>query len=123
MTKKTILAVDDDESLRDAYDYALTSQYNVVLAIDGFDGLAKYKSLAPDMIFLDLKMPRLDGISVLKMIRDQDSKTPIYIVTSFAKEYMSDLKSARQQGFTFELANKPLTTKQLQAIAKSVLPS
>ncbi len=121
MSKKKILVVDDDEALRDAYDLALSDDYEVIAAVDGIDGVEKYTQTSPDMMFLDLRMPRLDGIGVLKHIRQTDSDTPVYIVTAFAKEYMDELVKAREEGATFEVASKPLNPQQILAIAHSIL--
>ena len=121
MSKKKILVVDDDEALRDAYQFALADDYEVVLAVDGVDGVAKFDSGNPDMIFLDLRMPRLDGIGVLKHIRNANLRVPIYIVTAFAKEYMDELAKARDAGLVFEVASKPLNATQILSIARSIL--
>jgi len=121
MSKKKILVVDDDEALRDAYDLALSDDYEVIQAVDGMDGIEKYAQSAPAMVFLDLRMPRLDGIGVLKHIRQTDLNTPVYIVTAFAKEYMDELVKVREEGATFEVASKPLNPQQILAVAHSVL--
>lgn len=121
MSKKKILVVDDDEALRDAYQFALADDYEVVLAVDGVDGIEKFALVNPDMVFLDLRMPRLDGIGVLKHVRATNAQLPIYIVTAFAKEYMDELAKARDAGLVFEVASKPLNANQISSIARSVL--
>lgn len=121
MSKKKILVIDDDEALRDAYDLALSEDYEVIAAVDGIDGVEKYTQTTPHMVFLDLRMPRMDGIGVLKHIRQNDKATPVYIVTAFAKEYMDELVKVREEGTTFEVASKPLGSQQILTIARSIL--
>lgn len=114
---KKILAIDDDIAPRDAYEMSLTDHFQVILAVDGVDGLEKFHSTNPDLIFLDLRMPKLDGVEVLTSIRESGSNVPIYIVTAFSKEYMQRLEEVREKGFEFEVASKPLTPDQIRSIA------
>jgi two-component system chemotaxis response regulator CheY len=72
-----ILLVDDDESLRQMYNLILTKAgYNVTKAIDGIDGLAKAREGGFDLVLLDLMMPNLDGIGMLKGLLDEGPKKP-----------------------------------------------
>lgn len=121
MSKKHILVVDDDEALRDAYNFALTEEYAVQTAEDGQDGVSKFKASRPDMVFLDLRMPRMDGIAALREMRRLSAKLPIYIVTAFAREYLEELDGARREGLEFEIASKPLSSQQILAIAHAAL--
>ncbi len=62
-----ILVIDDDKHMRDGCDQILRkSQYKVVLAEDGFQGLEFMKNKVFDLVILDLKMPGIDGMEVLK---------------------------------------------------------
>jgi DNA-binding response OmpR family regulator len=90
MTKK-ILVVDDDPDILDAVTMILESQnYKVVTARDGIEALANLKAEKPDMMILDLLMPKMDGWAVCKELQDPRwSKyrgIPILILTSVREE-------------------------------------
>ncbi len=117
-----ILVIDDEQSIRDAFELALIDEsYEVVTAVDGLDGLKKFEEVQPDLIFLDLKMPRMNGVEALKEIRKLNAKVPIFIVTAFAREFMEELDAITELGFEFELAAKPMNANQICQIAKVVL--
>lgn len=121
---KRILVIDDDSTVRDAFDLALEdSGYEVVLADSGETGIEQAIAQRPDMVFLDLRMPGLDGVDVLRRLNDIDSTIPVYIVTAFHQEFFARLNHAIEEGLTFELARKPLNGAQIRTIAQSVLGS
>lgn len=121
---KRILVIDDDSTVRDAFDLALEdSGYEVVLADSGETGIEQAIAQRPDMVFLDLRMPGLDGVDVLRRLNDIDSTIPVYIVTAFHQEFFARLNHAIEDGLTFELARKPLNGAQIRTIAQSVLGS
>ena len=90
-------------------------------AEDGLQGIALVKAARPDLIFLDLKMPGIDGVETMRRLLAMDNTLKIYIVTAFSHEYLADLKLAQAEGMVFQLASKPLSSKQIRHIAKSVL--
>lgn len=82
--KKTVLVVDDEQDLRDAIATALSYEgFEVVSAADGEAGLAVAREHTPDLILLDIMMPKLDGIGMLKRVRETDwgRKTPVIVMT------------------------------------------
>jgi len=88
---KKILAVDDDPDIRDALTMILESQgYKVITAQDGIEALANLKAEKPDLMILDLLMPKMDGWAVCKELQDPRwSKyrgIPILILTSVREE-------------------------------------
>ena len=65
MADQKILVVEDDPTLRSTLEYNLVKQgYKVIAAVDGMDGLEKARQEKPDLIILDLMLPRLDGLEV-----------------------------------------------------------
>ena len=77
-----ILVIDDQPSVRVVLDLLLRHEgYDVVLADNGWTGLRLYRQEHPDVILLDLYMPKLDGIMVLKQIRSVDFKQPVIMLT------------------------------------------
>jgi DNA-binding response OmpR family regulator len=86
-----ILVVDDDPDILDAVAMILESQgYQVVTARDGIEGLATLKAENPDLMILDLMMPKMDGFGVCKELQDprwsKYKNIPILILTSVREE-------------------------------------
>jgi DNA-binding response OmpR family regulator len=86
-----ILVVDDDPDILDAVAMILESQdYQVVTARDGIEGLATLKAENPDLMILDLMMPKMDGFAVCKELQDprwsKFKNIPILILTSVREE-------------------------------------
>src|SRR4030042_1190570 len=86
-----ILVVDDDPDILDAVKMILESQdYQVVTARDGIEGLANLKAEHPDLMILDLMMPKMDGFAVCKELQDprwaKYGNIPILILTSVREE-------------------------------------
>lgn len=120
MSKK-ILVIDDDAAVRGAFQLVLSEiGFSVLTAMDGLQGIQLAKAERPDLIFLDLKMPGIDGVETMRRLLAQDKTLNIYIITAFAQEYMSELIRAQAEGLIFQLANKPLSGAQIRHIAKSV---
>ena len=86
-----ILVVDDDADIREAMTLVLESNgYQVVTAQDGIEGLAGLKAEKPDLVILDLLMPKMDGFNVMKELRDPKwavyRNVPILIQTAVREE-------------------------------------
>lgn len=85
----TVLYVEDEENIRQKI--ADTLRYyvkEVIVASDGLEGLCKYRECKPDIILSDVKMPNMDGISMVKEIRKHDTKTPISLITAHTDKEM-----------------------------------
>ena len=88
MAKKKILIIEDDADLVRMVKTRLEANgYDVIGATNGDDGLEKAKTEKPDLILLDIKMPRMDGYTTLKGIRgvDEAKTTPVIVVTAYEK--------------------------------------
>jgi DNA-binding response OmpR family regulator len=86
-----ILVVDDDPDILDAVTMILESKgYQVVTARDGIEGLANLKAAQPDLMILDLMMPKMDGFAVCKELQDprwaKYRNIPILILTSVRED-------------------------------------
>lgn len=122
MSEKHILVIDDDRAVRDAFELALGDEgHTVRLAEDGLNGVEMARQQRPDLVFLDLKMPGIDGVETLRRLLAHDPSIKIYIVTAFAQEYMSGLAQAKQDGLRFQLAAKPLSPQQIRLVAQAAL--
>ena len=87
MAKKKVLVVDDEIDFLEMIRLRLeANDYTVITAMDGNEALEKFKNEKPSAILLDILMPGMDGIDVLKSIRKSDDKVPIFIITAFSNE-------------------------------------
>lgn len=120
--KKRILVIDDDDAIRKSFMLALEdTPYDVNTAESGEKGIEKHNENRHALIFLDLKMPGLNGVETLRELRKIDTNVPIYIVTAFHKEFFSQLKSAVDDGVSFEVLQKPIGNDQIVQLAQGVL--
>jgi CheY-like chemotaxis protein len=121
---KRILVIDDDAFVRETFAMALSGLgYLVDTADGGLAGLDAADRHKPDLIFLDLKMPGLDGVETLRRLGVRRPGVPVYIVTGFHTEYLEPLRQLKSSGLSFDVARKPLELSQIRAIADSVLAS
>ena len=111
---ETILVVDDDKNFRLLLEAELTLEgYEVVLADNGLAALKEIKEEAPDLVILDLKMPDLHGLEVLKTIREKNKELPVIICTAYEK--MQDDYTIWSGGVAAYLT-KPLDLENLKDI-------
>lgn len=81
---KKILIVEDEKDLLDLLAHSFTDQgFSVVVAHDGQDGLSVAEKEKPDLIILDILMPKMDGISMAKELQENGVKIPIIFLTNF----------------------------------------
>lgn len=114
-----ILVIDDDPAVRGAFKLILEEDgFSVREAEDGLKGIELAKAERPDLVFLDLRMPGIDGVETLRRLKTFDGTLNVYIVTAFASDYLDQLKSVHDEGLQFELASKPLTSDQIRNIAQ-----
>lgn len=84
MSKQTILVVDDEPKMRRLLEIMLTQMgYGVVQAADGQEALALLAEQAIDLVITDLRMPLLDGIGLLRQLREHGNEVPVIVVTAY----------------------------------------
>ena len=96
LSAKKVLIIDDEQELCEMlYAFLIPHNYKVFLAFNGQMGLEYFEEIKPDIVLLDLKMPDIDGIEVLKIIR-KVSDTPVVIITGHPQDvsdiHLEDLK-------------------------------
>jgi two-component system, OmpR family, alkaline phosphatase synthesis response regulator PhoP len=83
LTKKRVLVVEDESHLSEGLKLNLSLKgYDVMIAPDGSSALRKWKEWEPDLIVLDIMLPKIDGLSVLRKIRLEDERIPILILSA-----------------------------------------
>lgn len=86
---KKVLVVDDEDAVREIYKKEFTlAKFNVVVAADGEEGLLKAAEETPDLILLDIMLPKMSGIDVLKSLKQNPpTKTiPVLLLTNLGEE-------------------------------------
>lgn len=88
---KKILLVDDEESIHLLYREEFEEEgYEVHSSLRGIDALDKFKILSPDLVILDINMPDMNGIEVLRQMKETNPTLPIILSTAY-HEYKQDL--------------------------------
>jgi CheY-like chemotaxis protein len=122
MSDKRILVIDDDEAIRKSFALALEDTgYQVDSAESGEKGIEMERKARYQLIFLDLKMPGMNGVETLREIRKIDEDVPIYVITAYHKDFFDQLLNAAEDGINFEVLEKPIGAEQIVSVAKSVL--
>ena len=105
MAVKKILLVDDEESIHILYREELEELgYEVHSAMSGHEALKLMPTLNPNLVILDIQMPGLNGIDVLRKIKEQDPKLPV-ILSSAYQEYKQNLSSWASDDFIVKSAD------------------
>jgi len=83
--KKRVLVIEDDHHIAEGLNLNLSLQgYEVGIALNGLAGLQMWREWRPDLIVLDIMLPGIDGLSILRNIRLEDEKIPILILSAKA---------------------------------------
>jgi len=83
MGKLRILVADDEEGIRESLSLILGEEYDLEFSIDGQDTLAKLTQQRYDLVLLDIKMPKLDGLEVMKRLRDEQIPATVLMLTAY----------------------------------------
>ena len=116
---KCVLIVDDEPNVRLMLRTALESSgYRVVEAADGLAALARLQAGAFDLVLLDLRMPKLDGMQTLARLRERGDATPIVMLTAHGS--IPDAVAAMRLG-AIDFLTKPITPGDLRAAVSDVI--
>lgn len=112
----TIMVIDDSKTIRRTAEILLSEQgCKVVLANDGFESLALIASERPDMIFVDIMMPRLDGYQTCALIKGNPEYRDIPVVMLSSKDSIFDMARGRLAG-SESYITKPFTRNDLISV-------
>ena len=89
--------VDDDDDMRELMAMLLKTRYDVTTAIDGAAGLDEIKRRVPDLVVLDLLMPRMHGFEVCQRVRADPDLKSVKILISSSKSYQHDVRTATEE--------------------------
>lgn len=121
MSSAKVLIIEDEEHISELVKYNLESAgYQVAAAYDGEEGLKLVSEFKPDLVILDLMLPKLDGISVCNKLRNQKETEEISIIMLTAKSSETDKIIGLEIGAD-DYITKPFSVRELQARIKTVL--
>ncbi|MBN1621140.1 MAG: response regulator [Endomicrobiales bacterium] len=115
----TAMVVDDEEHMQELLANFLNKEgLNVITASSGEDALNLYKEHKPDIIFLDISLPGMDGFDVVKKIREMKGKTAIYFISGISGDKL--IKKGEEMGAQGHLV-KPISLKEMTKLLRTNL--
>lgn len=119
MANEKILVVDDDTNICELLRLYLTKEgYQVTVANDGEEGLEKFNQVKPDMVLLDVMMPKMDGFTLARELRSINSEVPIMFLT--AKNLKDDILEGFKLGAD-DYLTKPFSMDELVYRMEAIL--
>ena len=116
--RPTILICDDEEGIRESFKLILEDHYTLKFAMNGLEAMETLKTFTPDLMLLDIKMPKAHGMEVLKQIKKAKPKLPVIIVTGYQSVEMA--QEAIKNGAA-DYIPKPFESKHLLKAVASAL--
>lgn len=119
---KLVLIVDDDDSVRELIEFIVKKEgFRIEKAADGEEALAKAKAVSPDLILLDLMLPKFGGFEILRELQnDETSSIPIVIITGrYTDRSTADM--IRQEPNVKDFFEKPVKPQLIAAILHKIL--
>ena len=108
----SILFVDDEPSMRRVFTLSLEEMgYQVLTAADGREGLEQFQAQRPDIVLTDIRMPGMDGLELLRRIKEQSPDTEVIVLTGYG-DMEKAVKSLREQAADF--IHKPVSDEVLE---------
>jgi PAS domain S-box-containing protein len=113
-----VLVVDDEMGPRESLRMILKPRYEIATADSGEAALKTLATFHPDLIFMDIKMPQMDGIELLRRIKGEDPSIEVVMITAYAS--LETVKNALTHG-AFEYLIKPFSRQDLEETARRAL--
>jgi YesN/AraC family two-component response regulator len=119
MLKKKVLIVEDEVLIREMLKEIFMSVFeNVYTAGNGLQGISRYEEFTPDLIITDIKMRKMDGLTMIETIQHTDPDQKFIIITAYSDEH--HLKTAKLLGIK-DVMIKPVDSRELIERAKEML--
>jgi two-component system alkaline phosphatase synthesis response regulator PhoP len=118
---KTILVADDEPAVLRSLEFILKKEgYRVLTAVNGQEAYDLASANLPDLVLLDIQMPRMDGNQVCRQLRDTPASAELYIIMITAKGQESDRLNSMESGAN-EYITKPFSPRKVIARVKEIL--
>lgn len=118
--KKQILICDDQPNIRESYKLILEKDYDLVFAVNGQDVLLYLTENTPDLLLMDIKMPKMDGLTALKELKKVRPYLPVLIVTGY--DSVETAAAALESG-ALDYIVKPFEPEQILKSVQKALPA
>ena len=122
--KKTVLIVDDEQDTVTYFQSLLEDNgYDVVVAMDGEEGLARVREAVPDLVTLDVTMPNMSGTRFYRTMREDENlkRVPILIVTGISRDYEKFISTRRQVPPPEGYLSKPIEQDEFLAMVRTLI--
>ena len=116
--KHTILICDDEEGIRESFKLILGDLYQLHFANNGLEALETLKGFVPDLMLLDIKMPKMHGMEILKQVKKLKPSLPVIIVTGYQSVEMA--QEALKNGAA-DYIPKPFESKQILKVIAQII--
>jgi CheY-like chemotaxis protein len=121
MEAKKILVADDNENIREALTYLLEDEgYQLWLAKDGAEAITKVREFRPDILFLDIMMPEINGYDVCRTIKSDPILKNTYVIMLTAKGQVAEQERGKEVGAD-EYIVKPFSPMEILTKIKNIL--
>jgi CheY-like chemotaxis protein len=118
MSKPRVLVADDEEGIRESLSLILEEDYDLVFAADGQETLAKLAQERFDLALMDIKMPKLDGLEVMRRLKERGIAVPVLVLTAYQSLELA--KEAVKLG-ALDYLPKPFEREQIVQAVRGVL--
>ncbi|MBN2119866.1 MAG: response regulator [Candidatus Omnitrophica bacterium] len=118
MKNKKILICDDEEGIRESYRLILEDDYSLIFAQDGIKAVEEFKKQAFDLVILDIKIPKKDGLEVLKEIKAIKPGSNVLVITGYQSASIAE--ETIKLGATNYLP-KPFEKNQLRKAIQTII--
>jgi len=119
MSEQKILIAEDDDQFAHMLEFTLKRLgYEIILAADGLEAFEKVESESPDLIITDLRMPRMDGLELLRRVREKRSDIPVIVITGKAK--IESAVEAMKAG-AVDYIEKPIEIERVKLVIQKAL--
>ncbi len=114
-----ILVIDDDRSICESLELYLSEEgYEVHTALTGTDGLNRFVKVQPDLVILDIRLPDIDGFTVLEELREDDEDVKVIMITAF---HDMDTTIRAMKAGAFDYIHKPINIDELEVSLQKAL--
>ena len=116
--EESIFVVDDDQGILDSFDAMLGDDYPVTMVNSGNRAVELLRKHSPRLLFLDIKMPGMNGMDLLKWIHERSMATKVVIVTALPQD---DYEQMAQRFGVYRYLRKPLDVDEVEDITRTAL--
>jgi DNA-binding NtrC family response regulator len=116
--EESIVVVDDDQGILDSFDVMLGDDYALKMVNSGHEAIRLLCQQIPRLLFLDIKMPGMNGMELLKWIHDREMATKVVIVTALPQDHYETM--AQQYG-VYRYLRKPLDVDEVENVTRAAL--